>query len=98
VKAKAKGRTLSCGQLPCSRSRPRQETLGLDIEITANGRGDRHRRVRAGEELVSSDPDIVRDAWAESPAGVVLSIAAAPVAVIAAWALLVVAIVALSPA
>lgn len=42
--------------------------------------------------------DIVRDAWAESPAGVVLSIAAAPVAVLAAWALIVVAIVALSPA
>jgi hypothetical protein len=42
--------------------------------------------------------DIVRDAWAESPAGVVLSIAAAPVAVLAAWAVLVFAIVALSPA
>lgn len=41
--------------------------------------------------------DIVRDAWAESRTGVVLSIAAAPVAVFAAWALLVVAIVALSP-
>jgi hypothetical protein len=42
--------------------------------------------------------DIVRDAWAESPAGVVLSIAVAPFALVAAWALLVVAIVALSPA
>jgi hypothetical protein len=42
--------------------------------------------------------DIVRDAWAESPACVVLAIAAAPVVVIAVRALLVVAIVALSPA
>lgn len=42
--------------------------------------------------------DILRDAWAQSPAGVVLSVAAAPLAVLAAWALLVVAIVALSPA
>lgn len=41
---------------------------------------------------------IIRDAWAESPAGVVLSIAATPFALLAAWALLVVAIVALSPA
>jgi hypothetical protein len=42
--------------------------------------------------------DILRDAWAESPARVVLSIAVTPFALLAAWALLVFAIVAGSPA
>lgn len=42
--------------------------------------------------------DILRDAWADSPAAVVLSIAVTPVALLAAWAVLVFAIVAGSPA
>lgn len=42
--------------------------------------------------------DILRDAWAQSPVGVVLSIAVTPLALVAAWALLVFAIVAGTPA
>lgn len=42
--------------------------------------------------------DVVRQAWAQSPGGVLAAIALTPVALLACWVLLVVAIVAGSPA